>query len=89
MSIERIPPTQGSNGPSSSQEKQDPSKVMQDKVKEILQQLKVPSRQRGAWPVVAVGETLIWVYGARPRLVKLEAAGRWSRLWIEARKLEN
>ena len=40
MSIERIPPTQGSNGPSSSQEKQDPSKVMQDKVKEFYAKLK-------------------------------------------------
>jgi tRNA(Ile)-lysidine synthase len=64
------------------------SKV-EKKVKEILQQLKVPAEQRPTWPVVAAAEQVIWVWGARPRPLLLEQDGKYEKLTIEARKQGN
>lgn len=51
----------------------------QRKVKEILQQLKVPARERESWPVVVAGEELVWVRGARQRPVRIQRGGQdWS-----------
>ncbi len=58
------------------------------KVKEILQQLKVPSGERSYWPVVAAGDELIWVRGAAQRRVRVRFQERMCRLIIDTRELE-
>lgn len=57
------------------------------KVKEILQQLKVPAHDRSQWPVVAAGDDLIWVRGVRPRSVRVVFQEQLCRLIIESREL--
>jgi len=58
------------------------------KVKEILQQLKVPARERRLWPVVSAGDTLIWVRGARQRPVTVQKQKQLFRLVIAATEME-
>ena len=57
------------------------------KVKEILQQLKVPAKERSLWPVVAAGDSLIWVRGARQRPVRVQYQNQNCRLIIDAREM--
>ncbi|MEO6119380.1 MAG: tRNA lysidine(34) synthetase TilS [Terriglobales bacterium] len=57
------------------------------KVKDILQQLKVPARERALWPVIAAGNDLIWVRGARQRPVRIQMQKQFFRLVIEAKEL--
>ncbi|HUQ49495.1 MAG TPA: tRNA lysidine(34) synthetase TilS [Terriglobales bacterium] len=54
------------------------------KVKEVLQQLKVPKPERGQWPVIAAGETLVWVRGARQREILIDRQGHACKLTIES-----
>jgi len=53
------------------------------KVKEILQELRVPADERSGWPVVYQRDKLVWVRGARP--LELKIAGEPQRLIIDAR----
>ncbi|MEO5936879.1 MAG: tRNA lysidine(34) synthetase TilS [Terriglobales bacterium] len=57
------------------------------KVKDILQQLKVPAQERSLWPVIAAGDDLIWVRGARQRPVRIQMQKQFFRLVIEAKEL--
>ncbi|HUR36429.1 MAG TPA: tRNA lysidine(34) synthetase TilS [Terriglobales bacterium] len=57
------------------------------KVKDILQQLKVPAAERSFWPVVTAGDRLIWVRGSRQRPVRTALHDREFRVIIEAREL--
>lgn len=54
------------------------------KVQDVLQQLKVPVGERRSWPVVALGEEIIWVRGARQRPVRVGFQGQVSRLVVDA-----
>jgi tRNA(Ile)-lysidine synthase len=54
------------------------------KVKDLLQEMKVPQARRGAWPVVEAGEKLVWIQGARPRLVTIRQKDKLYRLIIES-----
>lgn len=58
------------------------------KVQDVLQQLKVPAAERPGWPVVALGDEIIWVRGARQRPVRVAFQGQFSRVVVEARELE-
>jgi tRNA(Ile)-lysidine synthetase-like protein len=53
------------------------------KVKELLQDLKVPLAERSGWPVIAAGKKLIWVRGTRPLQLWVSANGNLQRLLIE------
>ncbi len=59
------------------------------KVKEILQQLKVPVAERSLWPVVAARDKLIWVKGALQRPVTVQFQKQICRLIIETREMES
>jgi tRNA(Ile)-lysidine synthase len=54
------------------------------KVKDLLQEMKVPQARRGAWPVVEAGETLVWIQRARPRQVTIRQNDKLYRLIIES-----
>ncbi len=57
------------------------------KVKDLLQDLKVPKEQRRSWPVVSSGGRVIWVRGARPLpLWFADQHGGLQRLVIEAQE---
>lgn len=58
------------------------------KVQDVLQQLKVPAAERGTWPVVTVGDEVIWVRGARQRPVRVAFQGQFSRVVVEAGELD-
>jgi tRNA(Ile)-lysidine synthase len=57
------------------------------KVKDVLQQLKVPAAEKSSWPVVAVGERLIWVHGSRQRRVRTTIGNQEFLVIIEAREM--
>jgi tRNA(Ile)-lysidine synthase len=57
------------------------------KVKDLLQDLKVPKDLRRSWPVVSSGGRVIWVWGARPlSLWFTDEDGTLHRLLIEAQE---
>lgn len=57
------------------------------KVKDLLQDLKVPREQRRSWPVVSSGGRVIWVRGTRPLpLWFADQHGGLQRLVIEAQE---
>ncbi|MCU1306718.1 MAG: tRNA(Ile)-lysidine synthase [Acidobacteriaceae bacterium] len=53
------------------------------KVKDLLQELKVPQSERASWPVVAAGEQLVWVRGTRPIKLWVAKDGDLHRLVID------
>jgi tRNA(Ile)-lysidine synthase len=53
------------------------------KVKDLLQELKVPQSERASWPVVAAGKQLIWVRGTRPIKLWVAKDGDLHRLVID------
>jgi tRNA(Ile)-lysidine synthase len=57
------------------------------KVKELLQDLKVPQSDRVGWPVIAAGETLVWVHGTRPIKLWVADDEKLYSLVIEAREI--
>jgi tRNA(Ile)-lysidine synthase len=57
------------------------------KVKELLQDLKVPQADRVGWPVVAIGERLVWVRGTRHIKLWIAKESRLYSLVIEAREI--
>jgi tRNA(Ile)-lysidine synthase len=57
------------------------------KVKELLQDLKVPQAERSGWPVIAAGKKLIWVRGTRPLQLWVSEHGNLQRLLIESKEL--
>jgi len=57
------------------------------KVKELLQDLKVPQSERVGWPVIAAGERLLWVYGTRPIKLWVAEDAKLYSLVIEAREI--
>jgi tRNA(Ile)-lysidine synthetase-like protein len=57
------------------------------KVKELLQDLKIPQAERSGWPVIAAGERLIWVRGTRPLNLWVSENGSLQRLLIHVREL--
>jgi tRNA(Ile)-lysidine synthase len=57
------------------------------KVKELLQDLKVPQADRVGWPVISAGERLVWVLGTRPIKLWVAEDTRLYSLVIEAREI--
>jgi tRNA(Ile)-lysidine synthetase-like protein len=57
------------------------------KVKELLQDLKVPQSDRVGWPVIAAGERLVWVHGTRPIKLWVAEDAKLYSLVIEAREI--
>jgi tRNA(Ile)-lysidine synthetase-like protein len=57
------------------------------KVKELLQDLKVPQSDRAGWPVIAAGERLVWVHGTRPIKLWVAEDAKLYSLVIEAREI--
>ncbi|MCU1283764.1 MAG: tRNA(Ile)-lysidine synthetase-like protein [Acidobacteriales bacterium] len=53
------------------------------KVKELLEDLQIPSGDRQNWPVLALGNKLIWVYATRSNKLWLEENGKLQQLIIE------
>ena len=59
------------------------------KVKDLLQELKVPRELRRRWPVVSSGDRILWVKGARPLPLLFADRKGLHRLVIEDRVMEN
>jgi tRNA(Ile)-lysidine synthase len=53
------------------------------KVKDLLQELKVPQSERASWPVIAAGEQLVWVRGTRSIKLWVAKDGDLHRLVID------
>jgi tRNA(Ile)-lysidine synthase len=53
------------------------------KVKDLLQELKVPQSERASWPVIAAGKQLVWVRGTRPIKLWVAKDGELHRLVID------
>ena len=56
------------------------------KVKDLLQEMKVPRELRRNWPVVSSGEKVIWVKGTRPLALWFADQRGLQILWIEAQE---
>lgn len=56
------------------------------KVKDLLQEMKVPRELRRNWPVVSSGEKVIWMKGARPLPLWFADRRGLQRLLIEAQE---
>jgi tRNA(Ile)-lysidine synthase len=57
------------------------------KIKELLQDMKIPAAERAGWPVIAAGQKIIWVRGTRPLklwVADTTAGGHLQSLVIEA-----
>jgi tRNA(Ile)-lysidine synthase len=57
------------------------------KVKDLLQELKVPQTERASWPVVAAGKQLVWVRGTRPIKLWVAKDGDLHRLVIDEKQV--
>jgi tRNA(Ile)-lysidine synthase len=52
------------------------------KLKDIMNQLKVPPAERGLWPIIADREGIVWVPGFRPSHKMKRAEGPVIRITI-------
>jgi tRNA(Ile)-lysidine synthase len=59
------------------------------KVKDLLQELKVPKELRRHWPVVSAGDRILWVKGTRPLPLLFADGQGLQRLVIEDRVIDN